>query len=57
VSTVPDEATVTLHPAERMALTVARAQCARGENPDPNITTMLVMALDRVSGRRDWTKP
>jgi hypothetical protein len=45
----------TLHPAENMALTVARAQLARGENPPPNTTAMLVAALDRISGVSDWT--
>ena len=44
-----------LIPAERMALTVARAQLERGENPGVNMTTVLVMALDRLTGHRDWT--
>lgn len=45
-----------LHPAETMALTVARAQVRRGENPPLNTTAMLVMALDRLTGHKDWTK-
>lgn len=43
-----------LLPAENMALTVARAQVQRGDNPPLNITTVLVMALDRLTGREDW---
>ena len=38
-----------LQPAESMALTVARAQIRRGENPEINVTTVLVMALDRLT--------
>ena len=37
-----------LLPAENMALTVARAQIERRENPTPNVTAVLVMALDRL---------
>ena len=37
-----------LLPAENMALTVARAQVERGENPTPNVSAVLVMALDRL---------
>jgi hypothetical protein len=44
-----------LLPAESMALTVARAQVERGENPPFSTTTMLVLALDRLTGRSDWT--
>lgn len=43
-----------LVPAESMALTVARAQCERGDNPPLNTTHMLVLALDRLTGRDDW---
>lgn len=39
-----------LIPAERLALTVARAQVERGESPTPNIAAVLVMALDRLTG-------
>jgi hypothetical protein len=46
----------TLLPAESMTLSVARAQVKRGENPEINTTTMLVMALDRLTGREDWTQ-
>lgn len=46
---------VKLHPAESIALTVARGQVERGENPEINVTTMLVLTLDRLTGRRDWT--
>lgn len=41
--------TVALLPAENIALTVARAQLGRGENPPINTTTALVMALDRLT--------
>jgi len=37
-----------LLPAEDIALTVARAQVERGENPTPNISAVLVMTLDRL---------
>ena len=43
-----------LLPAENLALTVARAQLERGDRPEPNTTAMLVMALDRLTGREDW---
>ncbi len=39
-----------LIPAERLALTVARAQLERGDNPPVNITTVLVMTIDRLTG-------
>lgn len=39
-----------LIPAERMALTVARAQLERGDNPPRNITGVLVMTIDRLLG-------
>jgi hypothetical protein len=39
-----------LIPAERIALTVARAQIERGDNPPVNITTVLVMTIDRLTG-------
>lgn len=44
-----------LHPAENMALTVARARLERGDSPEPNTTGMLIMALDRLTGEKDWT--
>jgi hypothetical protein len=40
----------TILPAEHMALTVARAQIERGDNPPVNITTVLVMTIDRLTG-------
>ena len=43
----PDKFSVLL-PAERMALSVAQAQLQRGENPPINVTTVLVMALERL---------
>jgi hypothetical protein len=43
-----------LLPAESMALTVARAQLGRGENPEINVTTMLVMTIERLAGIRDY---
>lgn len=45
-----------LIPAESIALTVARAQVERGVNPEFGVTTMLVLALDRLTGRNDWTE-
>ena len=42
-----------LLPAESMALTVARAQVKRGENTTPNISAVLVMALDRLVDKLD----
>lgn len=48
-------AEITLLPAEDMALTVARSQLGRGDAPGANTTAMLVMALDRLTGREDWT--
>lgn len=47
--------TAELLPAEDMALTVARAQAERGEPVTPNVAVVLVMALDRLTGRSDWT--
>lgn len=52
-----------LIPAERLAFTVARAQIERGENPPVNITTALVMTIDRLTSgpgqciRLDSPKP
>ena len=37
-----------LRPPERMALTVARAQIKRGEDPTPNVAAVLIMALARL---------
>ena len=42
-----------LLPPERMALTVARAQIKRGEDPTPNITAVLIMALARLVDKLD----
>ncbi len=42
-----------LLPAENMALTVARAQVERGEGVTPNISAVLVMALDRLIDELD----
>jgi len=39
-----------LIPAERLALTVARARIEQGGNPGPNITAVLVMTIDRLLG-------
>lgn len=39
-----------LIPAERLALTVARAYLERGDNPPPSITAILVMTIDRLLG-------
>jgi hypothetical protein len=43
-----------LLPAENLALTVARSQLERGENPEINVTGMLVWALDRLAYGKDW---
>jgi hypothetical protein len=43
-----------LLPAESMAVTVARAQLERGDNPTPNTTALLLATLDRLTGREDW---
>ena len=48
--------TVELLPAENMALTVASSQFNRGETIETNVAGMLVMALERLTGKRDWTK-
>jgi hypothetical protein len=42
-------------PEESMALTVALAQVRRGEDPMPNVSTVCVYALARLTGRHDWT--
>jgi len=47
-------AATALLPAEDMTLTVARAQLERGDPIAPNTAGMLVMALDRLTGRSDW---
>ena len=39
-----------LLPAEALALSVAKAQLARGENPPPNTTAMLALTIDRLTG-------
>jgi hypothetical protein len=46
-----------LIPAERIALTVARAQLERGDNPPVNITTVLVMTIDRLLAGRAEALP
>ena len=38
-----------LEPAERMAVTVARAQLGRGENPPINMTAALLLTIDRLT--------
>lgn len=40
-----------LLPAENIALTVAAAQVRRGEEPSPNVATVCVLALCRLTGR------
>jgi hypothetical protein len=41
-----------LIPAERVALTVARAQLERGDTVTANIAAVLVMTVDRLTGGR-----
>ena len=52
-----ERAAVMLSPAERIALTVARAQISRGEQPTPNVAAMCVMALDRINTALDAAQP
>lgn len=40
--------TVSLAPLERIALTVAKAQLARGDEVTPNIAAVCVMTLARI---------
>jgi hypothetical protein len=47
------EEIVTLLPTESIALRMALAQWARGEEITPNIATMCVFALARLAGRID----
>lgn len=47
--------TIELLPVENITLTMARAQVERGDEVGPNTVAMLVMILDRVTGRKDWT--
>ena len=44
-----------LLPTESVALTVALAQVLRGDEPDPNVASMCILALARIAGRHDWT--
>ena len=44
-----------LLPAESVALTVALAQLLRGDESDPNVASMCILALARITGRHDWT--
>lgn len=41
----------TLHPAESMALTVARARLERGDPVEPNTAAVCVAALARIVGK------
>jgi len=45
-----------LLPAERMALTVALAQVTEGRELLPNIASVCVLALARITGQYDYTK-
>lgn len=40
-----------LLPAEQIAVTVARAQLERGENPPPNTTAVLLLTIGRLTGQ------
>jgi len=42
-----------LLPAEQMALTVARSQVGRGENPGINVTAALLLTVERLAGQGD----
>ena len=54
LSAAPPLLKTILLPAENIALTVARGMVMRGENPGINTTTVLIAALDRLTGRGDW---
>lgn len=43
-----------LRPVEKMALTVAKSQLARDENPPINTTAMLIMTIERLAGISDY---
>jgi hypothetical protein len=43
----------TLEPAEHAAFTVAQAQASRGEAITPNVGAVLVMTLERMTGKAD----
>lgn len=45
-----------LLPGERIALRVALAQISRGDVPRPNIATLCVYVLARITGLYDYTK-
>ncbi len=47
---------IKLEPSEAIALTVGLAQVLRGEEPMPNISSICILALARVTGKHDWTK-
>jgi len=42
-----------LLPAEKIAVTIAQAQIERGENPQINVTTALLLAVERLSAEVD----
>jgi len=44
-----------LLPAESIALTVALAIVLRGDPVPPNMASMCVLALARLTGKHDWT--
>ena len=44
-----------LLPAEKIALTVASAVLARGDQPGMNTTAMLVLTIERLAGISDYT--
>lgn len=43
-----------LHPGEKMILTVAKSQLARGEKLPIDATEMLVMIIERLAGISDY---
>jgi hypothetical protein len=51
-----DALQMALLPAEAIALIVALAQVRRGEEPMPNIASVCVLALARLTGKFDYTK-
>ncbi len=46
---------IKLEPSESAALTVGLSQVLRGEEPMPNVASMCILALARVTGKHDWT--
>lgn len=46
--------TIELNPAEKIALTVGLDQVRRGDQPTPNVASVCILALGRITGRYDY---